>query len=358
MMLFQRRLFYELVGNAVTSALLLTLILVLVSSVRVLQTVDGLSALGFLRSVPIFAAASFELVVPVATLVATVLTYGRAAADNEIDTLRASGVHPVHVLVPGLVFGALMTLALLAASDDLSPRAERARRQLTADEDVAGMLARKLGSGEAVWLDDAILVSIGSIEPDGAATDVELQWSDEAGRTARLIRAPAARIFVDEERGELVVDLLEYRTIIGPRSSGQITIRRALPRVDFEQRKGTLTTAQLMGWQLRSERDGVRRGSVRPLILDIEVAMRFSSAASCFVFVLLGWPVALRFRRSDRVGAFLVAFLLALFLYFPAHKVSSILAEERVLPPEIAAWSGHVLLLAIAVVLSWRVFRR
>jgi lipopolysaccharide export system permease protein len=71
------------------------------------------------------------------------------------------------------------------------------------------------------------------------------------------------------------------------------------------------------------------------------------------VFVLLGYPVALRFRRSDRVGAFLVAFLLALVLYYPSVKVSDGLAMSGAVAPEVAAWLGHGLLL-VASFLIWR----
>jgi len=74
--------------------------------------------------------------------------------------------------------------------------------------------------------------------------------------------------------------------------------------------------------------------------------------------VILGLPVALRFRRHDRIGAFLVAFLLALFLYYPSQRVSRVMAEEGILPAVVASWSGHAFLVLVSLGLSWRVLRR
>ncbi|MCB9897617.1 MAG: LptF/LptG family permease [Planctomycetes bacterium] len=359
MMLFQRRLFFELVGNAVTAVFLLLFVLVLASSLQVLQQVQGLSALTFLKSVPIFAASALDLVLPVATLVAVVLTYGRAAADNEVDTLRASGVHPFHLLVPGLVFGALMMLALLWASDEGTPLAERAKRRLTTEEDKSALVAAQLGSGEPVSIDSETTLTIGSIDEHGNARGILIQIWDEHWNLVRMIRSATGRIYVDETRGELVVELHDFHTVIGEgRSSGSMTIRRPILSVAADLPMRTFTTAQLIGWEKRNERDGRRRGQYRPLVIATEIAMRLSGSASCLLFVLLGFPVALRFRRSDRVGAFLVAFLLALFVYFPTVKVARTLASSKALPPEIAAWTGQAALLLLGLALSWRIFRR
>src|SRR6185436_6600448 len=83
------------------------------------------------RALPIQAATQLDVILPIAVLVSVVLTYGRAAADNEVDTLRASGVHPLHVMTPGLLFGALASLA--AAGARLRHPARRGREEAAAE---------------------------------------------------------------------------------------------------------------------------------------------------------------------------------------------------------------------------------
>ena len=93
-MLFQRRLFLELMGNAVTTLVLLLAVLLMIVSVQIVNSVGGIGAAEFFTAIPVFAGRSIDIVIPLGVLVAVVLTYGRMAADNEIDTLRASGVNP------------------------------------------------------------------------------------------------------------------------------------------------------------------------------------------------------------------------------------------------------------------------
>ena len=64
------------------------------------------------------------------------------------------------------------------------------------------------------------------------------------------------------------------------------------------------------------------------------------------------------FRSGDRTGAFLAAFLIALFLYFPSLKLSLYLAERNVLSPAVASWSGSAVLLLLGLVLCRRVMLR
>ncbi len=354
MMLFQRRLFLELMGNAVTTVFLLMLILLLITSVQVVSSIDGISLAVFARTVPMFLGVTVNIVMPIAVLVAVVLTYGRAAADNEVDTLRASGVHPFHVLTPGLVFGALMSVLMLVAMDDGRPFAERAKRRITKSVDPGALIAQKLASGEPEELVPGLTIDPPVIDEQGVLHDLRLQWTDTEGFVVQEIVAETARMFVDRERDLLVLRLGRFRTVKGEGLDGKdegTEIVRALPREFGDLNVESLTTTQLLAWL---ERPPGKRGIYKRRNVEAEVAMRTSSATACFLFVLLGYPVALRFRRSDRVGAFLVAFLLALFLYYPSVKVSSALASSGTVPPAAAAWIGHALLLAASLVLARR----
>src|SRR5262245_56055432 len=158
MMLFQRRLFAELLWNALTTLALLTVVLMLIICAQVVQR-EGLTLVMMVWAVPILAASQLDLTLPMSVLVAVVLTYGRAAADNEVDTLRASGVHPLHVALPGLVFGAMMTLVLLTGMDFAKPWAETAKRRIAKETDLGGLLKDKLSTGEPVELPGNYVIS-------------------------------------------------------------------------------------------------------------------------------------------------------------------------------------------------------
>ncbi|MEK7393243.1 MAG: LptF/LptG family permease, partial [Fibrobacterota bacterium] len=48
------------------------------------------------------AAWMLALSVPMSVLVASLMAFGRMSADGEIDAMRAAGLHPAKMLLPGL----------------------------------------------------------------------------------------------------------------------------------------------------------------------------------------------------------------------------------------------------------------
>ena len=357
MMLFQRRLFAELVRNTLTTTALLLSVLTLIVSVQVVHSADGLSLGFFARALPIQAATQLDVILPIAVLVSVVLTYGRAAADNEIDTLRASGVHPLHVVVPGLVFGELCALLLLLGLDYGKPLVKRLQLRLVRGEDIAAFIHNKLTAGEPVELEGGrTVLDADGFDSEGRALRMRVQLYDDQHNLQSALTAEQAEIRVDSERGEIEITFRDFQTIKGPRFEGQeFVITRQLPRDIKDLDAKYLTTPQLLAWADRG-RDPSPATTAREAL--IETHMRLSNAGAALVFVLLGLPVALLWRRHDRTGAFLVAFLLALFLYYPSQQISFALAKLDALSPALAAWSGNVLLLLLSLGLMWRVFRR
>jgi lipopolysaccharide export system permease protein len=353
-MLFQRRLLAEMLRNAGITLGLLTVILVLVMSGKAVHQ-EGLSLATFLRLVPLLTLANVHVTLPLAVLVAVVLTYGRAAADNEVDALRASGVHPWHLGLPALVFGGFGALVLLLVLDVVTPWASVEQKKAARNVDWGAYLRGRLDTGEPVKLDERTWVSADGFSEGGLALGVRVQIFSDDGEIAREILADAAELGVNQARGELTVTLRDFHTVRGPRAEGAtMTITKPLPRELVELDSRTLSTTQLLA-TLR--RGGPLAGfSLRQA--ELAVHMRLASAAACLLFVFLGLPVALLFRRGDRTAAFLIAFLIVLFVYYPAREVSLYLSDRELLSPLAASWSGSALLLAGGLVLCRRVLLR
>lgn len=356
MMLFQRRIFVELLLNTLGTLLLLTLVLVLISSAQVVHRTEGLTLASFARTVPIYAASLLDITLPIAVLVAVVVSFGRAAADNEIDVLRASGVRPLHVLVPGLVFGALMAVGLLLAMDWAKPLAERAQKRAIKDVDLATLLRNKLSAGEPVELDDHTVVSAEGFDAQGHAEGFRVQLLTDDGALEREIVAQWAELRLNRTTSEFEITLHDFHAVKGSALAGaQMDIRRPLPKEIARLYSEHMTTPQVLAWLAR---DPSRRADFTVDEAELAVHGRLASSLACLLFVLIGVPVALMFRRHDRTGAFLLAFLLALFVYYPSQQISEGLARSDALSPFAASWSGNAFMLLIGLALSFRVFRR
>jgi len=78
-----------------------------------------------------------------------------------------------------------------------------------------------------------------------------------------------------------------------------------------------------------------------------ELHSRFALATCSLFFVLIGAPLAMVFRSNSRIVAFLLAFLVVLFVFYPTHLVARVLTDQQVVHPILAAWSGNIILAAL-----------
>jgi len=86
---------------------------------------------------------------------------------------------------------------------------------------------------------------------------------------------------------------------------------------------------------------------------DIEIHKKFSLAAACLIFVLIGAPIAVRFPRGG-VGLVIGVSLLVFALYYVGLIGGESLANEGIVPPFWAMWGTNVILTAVGLVLMLR----
>jgi lipopolysaccharide export system permease protein len=86
---------------------------------------------------------------------------------------------------------------------------------------------------------------------------------------------------------------------------------------------------------------------------DIEIHKKFSLAAACIIFVLIGAPIAVRFPRGG-VGLVIGVSLLVFALYYVGLIGGESLANEGIVPPFWAMWGTNVILSVVGIVLLLR----
>lgn len=75
----------------------------------------------------------FALSVPMAILVACLMTYGRLSEDNEITAMRASGISFISILRPGIIFGIVVAVLMIFFQNNILPHTNHKARLLTSD---------------------------------------------------------------------------------------------------------------------------------------------------------------------------------------------------------------------------------
>ena len=85
----------------------------------------------------------------------------------------------------------------------------------------------------------------------------------------------------------------------------------------------------------------------------VEIEKKFAIASACFVFVLLGAPIALRFPRGG-VGLTIGVSLGVFAIYYVGLIGGEALADRAILDPAIAMWAANLVLGLVGVVLTLR----
>ena len=88
-------------------------------------------------------------------------------------------------------------------------------------------------------------------------------------------------------------------------------------------------------------------------LYEVEIQKKFALAAACFIFVLLGAPIALRFPRGG-VGLTIGVSLVVFGLYYVGLIAGESLARRGMVPPVVSMWIANVLFGALALLLLAR----
>jgi lipopolysaccharide export system permease protein len=86
---------------------------------------------------------------------------------------------------------------------------------------------------------------------------------------------------------------------------------------------------------------------------EVEIQKKFALAAACFIFVLLGAPIALRFPRGG-VGLTIGVSLVVFGIYYVGLIAGESLARRGMLPPVVSMWIANVVFGLIALILLAR----
>jgi lipopolysaccharide export system permease protein len=103
------------------------------------------------------------------------------------------------------------------------------------------------------------------------------------------------------------------------------------------------TLAELEGLRVRLEDSARLMNSY-----GVEIHKKFALAVACFVFVLLGAPIALRFPRGG-VGLTIGVSLFVFALYYVCLIAGESIAKRGLMPAVVSMWMANVIFALIAL---------
>ena len=333
-----RYVFWSFFSSFSLAFLVLTFVMTIGLMVKIVSYIlDGIP----MSLVGEFALVSFpetlQWTMPLALLVASVLTFSRMSADSEIAAMRACGVNLLSVMRGPFAFAVVCTLLGMYVNTEIVPRGHEVRRSLKSKVTVSNGLD-VLQPGRIIDDFPKVKIYFGSKEGNWLRDLVVMDYSNP--KVDRMITASKA--LVTSEGRDVSLDLYQMtvdpydaeHTAMARANRFQYTIRDALRDSHYTRRikdyrtREALEQLAKMKEQLRraeakeatgddAERIGRYRESLRSEIcnLRVELSKRFVFAFASLCFVLVGIPLGIKAQRKESTVGMAISLAISLGYY-------------------------------------------
>ena len=298
-----------------------------------------------------------EVTVPMALLLAVLLSFGRLSADSEIVALKTSGISLCQMIVPILFFAGLVCFVSFLVSVYARPwgngRLKAALYEIAKTRASAGLQER-------VFNDDfaGLVIYVEQIEPPGDRLGGILIADNRDPNMRNTVLAKRGFLVGNEDTHTVTLRLLDgsiHTFEPGDKSYHKtdftvydVNLNLAAELARFSQREKDpkeMTLGELRA--AIAEKSRVGRSTNSELV---EFHRKFSVPFACLVFGLVAVPLGIQPARAVRARGFSVSLIL-IFLYYLVLTAGEAMAEKGILVPVIALWMPNVIFAALGTVL-------
>ena len=301
------------------------------------------------------------LTVPMAVLVAVLMSFGRLSSDFEIVAIRAAGRNPITLVLPPLIVSIFITAGMVWFNNNILPNSNHRLKNLTIDISQkkpafrlqAMVLVRDFENYDILVRDiDPKTSSIYDITINEKTTNRTIVSKEGH------VESRGDYVYINLYNGEIheidPQDVNKYRKI----SFKQHTITIPLDTAFIRKERSYRGDRELSGWALRKRiEDVIAKNPADPANnreiarLLVEYHKKFSIPFSCIVFVLMGAPLAMRVRKGGATGGFGLSLLFFIFYYICLIGGEE-LGDRTVVPAWLSMWFPNMVLGILGIYLT------
>lgn len=358
---------------------------------------QGLGPEPVLRLIPYVLPNALRFAIPGAILFAACSVYGRMSSANEVVAVKSLGISPMAVLWPGFALAVIVSL-LSVWLNDVAATWGREGMQRVVMQSLEQIVYGTLRTHRSYRTSNGRLsISVRGVDGRFLVQPTMSFQSSDGHRTVTLT-SQRAELRGHPEKDALSIimwntvvefgdktsayypDMLEHEIPLRdaiknsqegrhPREFATSEIPREIRSQQESIQKDEQTLAAqaachllagdfeaLSGAQWAGQYQGLQLQRTRLFRLFAEPWRRWSDGFSCFFFVWVGAPLAIRWRNADVFSTFGVCFLPILAVYYPLLVIAVDRAKAGVFPPY-AVWLGNIILLMVGGWFLRRVMR-
>ena len=292
---------------------------------------------------------------PIGILLATLMTMGRLAKDNELVAMFSNGISLYRLFLPFLMLSSLSVLLAYFTQEYLITKAAAMQQRIYDQYPVILKGERSEPDPFMVRLDNGQFITAGFFDQDqGRLTNVVYdEFNQEGGK--RLVISNVGTVEGDDLL--LGANLREPAIVYDHPSSAdglyefhlkEPTERLALG-VDLRGQYTAIKTPQELSQTELKEQSALKQQRGESPARDVtDFHFRFSAPFASLAFALIAMPLSIRAPRDERMLGLIITVLLAM-VYYTIYFVSKQMGYNEVLPPWLAAWMMNIVFAIMAL---------
>lgn len=295
---------------------------------------------------------------PIAALTAVLMSLGRLSSDNEIVTIKASGINLFTLILPLIIVGVILSLVLVIFNDRVIPYAHYASRKTLIDVGIKNPTAA-LEPGVFIDSFEKYILFIYRIDKN-KLTNVRIYEPQGEDKPTRTIVAKYGEFIAIPEK-----KIVKLKLTSGTSDEPDLEKPGNFYKLNFKTYFITLSMANTQNkdkvqkkpkdmtiQELKNEIKKLRAEGIDPSPLSTQIHEKIALAFSCVVFILLGSSLAIITRRREKTINFGIAFVIVGVYYLLLMGSEAISLQGS---PIIAMWLPNIILGAIGAVLTYRI---
>jgi LPS export ABC transporter permease LptF len=370
-----RRTGLQIVSRYVRDSYLLTfslslVVLTFVMCVMVLFRIADPLAMGgsvrliakiFLAGIP--SALGFSI--PVSIMTAALLTFGRLSSNGEITAMKSSGLRMLQIIRQPIIYALLFSAICFYLNAELIPVSYHARREAL----------RQLGTEtplqlieEGRFIRDFPGLTFYFASKKGNEIEDIIIYQHQPGSLPRTIRARRGTVLPSADKQSLLVDLYDVRVDPfyddrpGPGLADHFPFTIDLAKMGAategaNKKKSDMTLAELLDnmGSLATTYPELKAEDLARLDMSyrVEFNKRIVLSLSCFVFVLLGAPLATKTHRQETTVGIGISLVLV-FVFYLFIIIAETLVKHPEFQPHLLVWAPVCIAMILGVHLIHR----
>lgn len=303
--------------------------------------------------------------IPMGLLTATLLAFGRLSSDNEIIAMRATGINLYKIALPAIMLGLLFSLLSIPLNDKIVPRTHYKTRMLIKE---LGMRkpAAYLEAGTFIrGFKDYILFiyEIKYTKDKTMFSNVRIYQPQKDAPTRTIVASGGELIPMPEKNAvklKLTNGTIEEPNRANPKNLYKLNFKTYYITLfvdDSTMQESGKKTKEMTFEELKKNAAELKKSGIDAAPVERRLHKRIADSFASFAFVLIGIPLAITTRRSEKSIGFGISLAL-IVIYWLLAALGQVFVTKDILPIWLATWFGNIVLITIGIIMMFITMRK